>query len=360
MRQNKSQTILSGATMHDIARVASVSTATVSRVLNGSGTTIPISEKTRDLVLRTARELQYQPNYAARTLRSSKTRILGVIVADLMNPAYLQVLRGIEAATCEYGYLHVLSNAEDSKDREEYFLNLLHQKRVDGVIVVGVTNFVETEKKWEMFLENGIPHGLIGFCYDKKEIIPSVEIESRISARLAVEHLLSLGHTRIAHISDIPEKGVKPIFGYFLEGYKLALEAVGCNFDPDLVVGNGENAQSGYDAMIQLLELKRRPTAVFCCNDLVAMGALHALHDRGISVPTEMSVVGFDDVDFIASHTSPPLTTVHVPYYDMGYKVTKMLIEFLEHPNSTKIERLVLETELIVRSSTSSCDIQKL
>lgn len=354
MSRTKFKRTASLATVADVARVANVSTATVSRVLNSTKTNIPISQKTRDLVMKKALELNYQPNYAARTLRSSKTRILGVIVADLMNPAYLHVLRGIEAAACEDGYLHVLSNAEDSKDREEYFLNLLHQKRVDGVIVAGVTNFAETEKKWEIFLENGIPHGLIGFCYDKKEIIPSAEIESRASARLAVEHLLSLGHTRVAHITDIPEKRIKPIFGYFLEGYKLALEAAGCKFDPDLVVGDGENAQSGYDAMIRLLELKLRPTAVFCCNDLVAIGALHALHDRGITVPTEMSVVGFDDVEFIARHASPPLTTVHVPYYDMGYKVTKMLIESLENPNSVKIERLVLETKLVIRESTST------
>ncbi len=335
-------------TVFDVARLAGVSIATVSKVLNGMGSFVPISPKTREKVLSAARDLNYQPDFTAQSLRSRRTNTIGLVVANVRHPYYSEIIGGVEQALQEAGYVSILSSAEDNPEREKFCINLFQQKRVDGILLAGETDSLEDEAIFSL-VEKNIPVVLVAREL-KDGRVPQVTLDNIHGGKLAVEHLLSLGHRRIACITGPPGKNDSE---RRLLGYKLALQQAGISFDSDLVIGgSGIIAEDGYRDMKRLLALATLPTAVFCYNDTKAFGALKAMQEAHVPVPGKISIVGFDDIEF-CDYSSPPLTSIRQPRFDMGYKGGKILLHLLQNPETEIEKQIALEPTLIIRSSTT-------
>jgi LacI family transcriptional regulator len=328
-------------TIDEIARLAGVSKTTVSRVLNNRP---DVSRETRGRILALMAERDFQPNAFATAISSQKSRNIGLIIpheADyiFMNPFFVEVLRGISTAidAHRYSLLVSLAHAQDH-------LAAFKQKKVDGFIV----------------LSPGEPHhGIIDALtragapfvstsrLDQAADLPCVDVDNVAAGRLAVAHLLDLGHRRIAYVG-------KPSLTSShdrLIGYRQALAARGVAPDDGLaIVADGSSERHGYDAVQRLLRPGAAPTAIFFANDLLAIGALKALSERQVRVPRQMSVVGFDDVP-MAEYVAPPLTTVRQPGFEKGARATELLVQCLESGATPRSE--VLNVALIVRKSTA-------
>lgn len=294
-------------TIADVARRARVSTATVSRVLSGVGRARP---ETRDRVFRAARELDYRPSGIARSLKLRATRTLGLIVTDIENPFFPELVRGVEDAARAAGYAVLLCNAADDPDREAAYLNLLVERRVDGV-VIAASSLGSRHRDWlarpplPVVLVNSVPPGVE---------LPSIASDSRLGGRLAIEHLLGLGHRRIGHLmasernSDAPDR---------LIGARDAIAAAGLPGDSLVVAVADARVAGGEQAMREVLRRAPEVTAAFAYNDLMAIGAMRAVRALGRRVPADVSVVGFDDID-LAAYVDPPLTTLSQATAEMG------------------------------------------
>jgi LacI family transcriptional regulator len=337
----------SRVTVFDVAREAQVSIATVSKVLNRMGSFIPISSQTREKVLAAASALNYQPDFTAQSLRSRRTHTIGLVVANVRHPYFSEIIGGVDQACQDAGYVSLLSSAEDNPEREKFCINLFQQKRVDGILLAGETASLEDEAIFSL-VEKKIPVVLVAREL-KDERVPQVTLDNRLGGKMAVKHLLSLGHRRIACLAGPYGKNDSELR---LEGYRLALEEAGLPYDPELVaVGGGIIAEDGYREMKRLLELPIPPTAVFCYNDTKAFGALKALQEARITVPDRMSVVGFDDIEF-CDYSSPPLTSIRQPRFDMGYRAAKTLLHLLQNPETEIEKQMALKPKLTVRNST--------
>jgi LacI family transcriptional regulator len=324
--------------------LAGVSRTTVSFVLNDVPG-VKISEETRQRVLDAARELDYYPTAAARSLASGKTNRIGLILgegqarlaADAFLPAFLQ---GITASLHRRGYLLVLQLAEDVPSHEAY-VRLIREQQVDGLILSGPTSedpllLQLAEERFPLILHGQLNgHG-----------IPSVDVDNQAGAYQAVSHLISHGHRCIAFISNAPltYSGTQERFA----GYKLALEEHDIPPNPDLIQTAAFLPEAGRAAMEALLDLPERPSAVFAASDVIALGAMSAIHQASLSIPDHVAVVGFDDI-FLAAHAYPPLTTVRVPAYGLGWTVAEVLIALIE--GDEEVSSVTLATELVIRES---------
>jgi LacI family transcriptional regulator len=320
-----------------------VSRTTVSFVLNDVPG-VKISEETRQRVFQAARDLDYYPTAAARSLASGKTHRIGLILgegqerlaADAFLPAFLQ---GVTASVHRRGYLLVLQLAEDVPSHEAY-ARLIREQQVDGLILSGPRSDDPllpqlAEEKFPLIL-HGRPNG-----HD----LPCIDVDNQAGAYQAVSHLVSLGHRRIGFISNAPlsYSGARDRF----TGYQQALADHGLARDPELIRTAAFLPEAGSAAMKQLLDLPERPTAVFGASDVVALGALGAIHGAGLCIPDDLAVVGFDDI-FLAAHAHPPLTTVRVPAYGLGWTAAEVLITRIE---GEPVSSVTLETELVIRES---------
>ncbi len=308
-------------TIADVARRAGVSTATVSRVLAGVGGARPA---TRERVLDAARELEFRPSVVARSLRRRATLTLGLIVTDIENPYFPQLVRAVEDAARADGYAILLCNADDDPDREAALLDVLVERRVDGLIVAA--SRVGTRQR-EWLSRAPVPVVLVNTRPDDVDV-PSIISDNAAGGRLAAEHLLALGHRRFGYLLPPPRNVDAP---ERLAGVRDALAAAAATSRsggdtrrrPDLVVGHGPpTVEGGEAAMTELLRRgaapdAARPTAIVAYNDLMAIGALRAIRAAGLVVPADISVVGFDDVSF-AAFTEPPLTTIRQATAEMG------------------------------------------
>lgn len=332
------------ATSRDVAARAGVSRTTVSFVLND----VPgmkISEDTRHRVLRAARELNYYPTAAARSLASGKTHRIGLILgvgqtrlaADAFLPTFLQ---GVTASVHQRGYLLVLQLAEDVPSHEAY-TRLIREQQVDGLILSGPRLDDPLLPQLEKERFPLILHGRMNGCD-----FPQVDVDNRAGAYQATTHLIGLGHQRIGFISNAPlvYSGAQERFS----GYKQALGEHDIAFDERLMVTAQFLPETGQAAMEKLLALPHRPTAVFAASDVVAIGAMSAIQAAGLRIPDDMAIVGFDDI-FLAAHTIPPLTTVRVPAYGLGWTAAEILITLIE--GDEKVSSVFLETGLVVRES---------
>jgi LacI family transcriptional regulator len=324
-----------------------VSRTTVSFVLNDVPG-VKITEETRQRVLDAARELDYYPASAARTLASGKTHRIGLVLgegqkrlsADAFLPAFLQ---GVTASVHRRGYLLVLQMEEDVPTYDAY-ARLVREQQVDGLILSGpcrddplLTRLAE--ERFPLIL-----HGqLNGYGF------PSVDVDNRSGAHQAVSHLIALGHRRIGFVSNAPldYAGAQAR----LEGYSQALRDHGLAWDEDLVRIAEFQPGSGRAAMEGLLALPERPTAVFAASDVVALGAMGAIQAAGLCVPEDVAIVGFDDI-FLAGYAHPPLTTVRVPAFGIGWTAAELLIALIE--GDQEVLSVVLETELVIRESCGS------
>lgn len=334
-------------TSGDVARRAGVSRTTVSFVLNDVAG-MKISAETRRRVLQAAEELGYVPDAAARTLASGKTSTLGLIVGhsrlirvDAFIPQLLQAL----ADVCrEHGYRLLLESAEHA-DQPGAYERLVRAKQIDGLVVL---NPRPGDAQLRALIETDFPLVLIGRSPHPAAYSVNTEADPVPPAtRQTTEHLIGLGHRRIAFIHFRPFED--PATDARLRGYLDALAAAGIAHDADLVRPGDYSADSGYDAMTELLAAWPRPTALVAGNDTIALGAMAAVHEAGLRVPDDVAVVGHDDIP-IARYAVPSLTTVRVPAYAMGRRCGEMVVQLMA--GETPAERqVVCPTELIVRHS---------
>lgn len=328
--------------MSEVAERAGVSVTTVSHVVNQ---TRPVSPELTNRVQAAMQELGYQPNRLARSLRLGKTLTIGMIIPDGVNPFFAEVARGIEDTGFEHGYSVILCNSDGDLEKELHYTKVLNAKRVDGIIFVAVG---VSHEHIQMLQARKLPVVVV----DRE--IPGVNVSTVITDNqkggwLATNHLIELGHRRIACIAG--PNNLTPSAAR-VTGYQQALKAHNIELNETLILRGDFQYQSGYRLMKQLLENKTVPTAVFACNDLMATGALCAAVEMGFRVPEDISIVGFDDID-LASYTTPPLTTIRQPKYEMGVFAVGLLLDQIKDTNP-KPERHILDTELVTRKSSAA------
>lgn len=332
-------------TAQDVARLAGVSRTTVSFVLNNV-TDMRISEETRQKVLEAARLLNYHPDAVARRMVTGQTRVLGFVLrqspeqafADLFLP---QVLNGLSQAAARQGY-QVLFEPIPPDQPNTMYARLVNERHVDGIILSGPR--FDDEDLLRLHRE-GAALVLIGRLPDVE--IPYVDVDNIGGARMATEYLIRKGHRRIGLITNAPLSYTAS--AERLAGYRQALEAAGLPFDETLVRCGNFTPQSGYQAMTDLLQVRPLPTAVFVASDTVALGALQAIRHAGLQIPTDISLIGFDDIP-LAGFLDPPLTTVHLPAFNLGWEAAEMLLQRLQIEEASPLYRL-LATHLVERES---------
>ncbi len=330
----------------DVAREAGVSTATVSRILSNASSRVPISAATRKIVLETIERLQYRPNLLARGLRSAKSMLIGLIVADIQDSYFAQIIAGVEKALAETGYAYLISSAKDKPQFERTCAEQFLQQRVDGLMLAGTpVNF--DDLAIARIAEAQIPLSLIGRTFDAPPFFPSVTIDNRRGGALAGRHFLEFGHRRFAYITG-PQGRLDSDLRF--RGFAEALQEAGISAPEIVSEKGGAFHADGYAAMTRLLSRPSRPTAVFCYNDTLAIGGLAAARDANLSVPGGLSVIGFDNID-AAEFTNPPLTTITQPTFDMGYEGAKSVMECIDRRESTG-RQLVLPCHFVARKST--------
>ncbi|CAG7839148.1 LacI family transcriptional regulator [Clostridium botulinum C] len=326
----------------DVAREANVSIATVSRVLNNVDV---VNEDTKKKVLEAIKKLDYRPNIVARSLKTQKTRTIGIIIPDISNPIYPEVVRGAEDVSNIYNYNIMLCNTDLEPDKELEYLRVLGEKMVDGVIYI--SNSLE-ERTIKTIKDTNMPLVLIETNGRETEF-PSVIIDNKSAAIDAVNYLLKKGNKRIAYIGISDD--VINASAIRHEGYIEGLSQNNIPYDKDITFfcKYSLKAEDGYEAMNNILEKTTDIDAVFCVNDEIAMGAINALRDKGIKVPEDVDVMGFNDTHG-AEFFYPRLTTIAQPLYDMGSVATRMLIKKINNEPLDK-ELFVLPYELIERDS---------
>jgi LacI family transcriptional regulator len=340
------------ATITDVARRANVSTATVSRVLSGGGAA---RDETRERVLAAARELGYRPSGVARSLRQRATRTLGLIVTDIENPFFPELVRTVEDAAREQGYAILLCNASDDPEREAGYLDLLVDRWVDGV-VIAASNLGVRHREW--LLAAPLPIVLVN-SVDRTIDLPTIASDSVLGGRLATEHLVGLGHRRFGIVTAGPRNLDAPDR---LGGAQSALAAAGIPGADVHVAIEEPTVAGGQRAAAAILAGDPEVTALVAYNDLMAIGAMRAVRASERRVPDDLSVVGFDDVD-LAAFVDPPLTTIAQSTAEMGRWAVDQLTRHLGRPaagagsNGARDDpqpaaHVVLPVHLIVRGST--------
>ncbi len=333
--------------MGDVAKEAGVSRTTVSFILN-QNRAVNISQATRDRVLAAAQRLNYTPDAAALNLVTGRTLMIGLVVrqtaAQMSADAFIgPFIWGATQAIEPQGY-HLLIHASQPDVPPSAYSALVRTRKVDGLLI---TSPLIRDPEIQALHDEGTPIVIHGAA--DLPGIPRVDVDNAQGACAAVQHLLDLGHRRIGHISNAP-------FSYTssrdrLKGYQQALEAAGLPYDPDLVQIGAFTDASGWEPMCRLLDLEDPPTAVFVGSDVVALGAIDAIHSRGLHIPDDISVVGFDDV-LLGKYLRPPLTSVHLPAYELGQQAGEMII-YIIRGETLLSSSVLLPTRLTIRSSTA-------
>jgi len=326
--------------IRQVARQAGVSIATVSRALT---TPDKVSDKTLKKVLAQVERSRYKPNLLARNFRSKRAYAVVVLVPNIANPFFAEIIRGIEQVAQQHGYAVLLGDTEGREDREAYYAGLVETRQADGLIQL----HPRLPKVAQGAGGSDIP--LVNACeYIVDAPCPRVGIDNVAAARDMTAYLIGLGHRRIGAILG---PNSSPLTSDRLRGYKLALKAAKITSDEDLVAQGDFSMSSGRDAVERLFKVEKPPTAVFCFNDEMALGAIRWLKSTGRCVPQDVSVVGFDDIEF-ASFCDPPLTTIEQPTREIGNKAMSVLFEML---SGGKPEPALhtLPTKLIVRDSAA-------
>jgi LacI family transcriptional regulator len=305
-------------TLSDVAKIAQVSPSTVSRILNG---TAVVSSEKRKQVEDAIASLGYRPNVMAQGLAKGRSMTVGVITQSISSPFYGEILAGIEQGFADSGYHPMFISGHWRADEEREAIEILMSRRSDALMVLGG----QLEDQYLLELAKQVPVVAIGRVIVGLES-QCIHVDQVGGAALAVGHLVELGHRRIAHITG-PDSNREA--SERLAGYRQALEMAGLAVDQDLVMAGNFLEQSGYLAMEQLLSRYTDVTAVFAANDQMAFGARLSLYRRGIRVPEDVSIVGFDDL-FVSSYSTPPLTTVRQPADEMGRAAAELTFALLE------------------------------
>jgi LacI family transcriptional regulator len=327
-------------TIIDVARVAGVSKSTVSRVIRGDGTLV--REQTREKVLQAIEQLGYERNAVAGSLRTNRTFTIALIIPDIANPFWPEVARGVQDVVSPQGYALVLACSDWSRQRELEYLALARRNRFDGIMInpAGLTN--------EELKRARIPVVILGLGGGPLDF-DAVGSDSYTGTTMALQYLSGLGHQRIALISGQSNRMTR---SSRLASYLDYHRNQGMPIDEDLIVECPFDQECGRLSMQQLLAVSPRPTAVFAANDILAIGALHAIHEAGLRVPEDFSVVGMDDI-YAVSVTTPPLTTIAKHKYDTGKRAATFLLERIQGPGPPEPRRYEEACRLVVRGSTT-------
>ncbi|MBV9268072.1 MAG: LacI family DNA-binding transcriptional regulator [Acidobacteriaceae bacterium] len=336
--------------MKDIAEDLGVSLMTVSKALRGH---VDISEDTRERILRRARELNYQPNWVARSLATRRTFIVGLVIPDLMHSFFAEIAYGLTRELAPFGYQIVLANSDENAETERRELDLLIARKIDGLVVASA------QRDWR----RGIPQAL------KNISIPFVLIDRMPSGprmnyvgtcdedlgMLATEHLISQGCVRLAHIHgpDNPNSLGR------LRGFQSALKKNGMKSLPQCVVEGGVKDEDGYEAMQQLLRLKTPPDGVFCYNDPVAAGAIKAVLESGRGIPGDIAIVGAGNVHY-SDLLRVPLSTIDQRASEIGEQAARILVECMRTKSAPSPKCVLIPPRLIIRDSSRRSDFSNL
>ncbi|HVF24393.1 MAG TPA: LacI family DNA-binding transcriptional regulator [Anaerolineales bacterium] len=332
------------ATIREVAESARVSYATVSHVINN---TRLVSQETRERVLEAMAALNYRPNALARSLRQGKSNTIGLVLPDSANPFFAEISRSIEDEAFKKGYSVFLCNTELDTQRELLYVDVLSKNQVDGIIFVATGDQADS---LDFLLRQNMPVVMI----DRD--VPNVEVDAvltdnQLGGFLATHHLIELGHKHIACIAG--PSSITPSAERII-GYRRALEQGGISYDENMVLRGDYHAQSGMEMTHSILKMNPRPTAIFALNDLMALGALRAAAEAGYTVPRDLAVVGYDNLE-LARFTNPPLTTISQPKKEIGAQAVNLLVDRISQ-KSRPPSRLVLAPELIIRRSTKEVD----
>ncbi len=323
----------------DVAKRAGVSISTVSRVINDSKVVRP---ETHVKVMKAIEELGYKPNAIARSLKVKNTKTIGILIPDISYNFYPEVVRGVEDIANMYSYNIFLCNTDMEEDKVIQYFEVMAEKQVDGIVFMG--NMVSEELAAKIKLYD-IPTILIGADYGQ---LPSITIDHVAASKTLVSYLIKKGHEKIALITG---KMVDPIVGTArLAGYKKAMMEAQLPIRDEYIVEGGHRYKSGYTCAQQLLSLEDRPTAIFAASDEMAFGVIRVAMENGISIPGELAVVGFNNID-MSGKIFPALTTIAQPMYEMGAIAMRVLTKILNEdgPEQSKI---VLDFSLVERETT--------
>jgi LacI family transcriptional regulator, repressor for deo operon, udp, cdd, tsx, nupC, and nupG len=327
------------STIQDVAKLANVSAATVSRVINKSSS---VTEETRKIVQKAIDEMNYQPNLLGRNLRRTETSMVLVLVPNIANPFYSRIVKGIEDVSHSNGYNIMLCNTNSDSGREKVYLELLKNKLSDGII------FMATELNNDELSDIGAKFPVVQCCEYKEGVgVSLVSIDNYSASCKAVKHLLSLGHRKIGMISA-QNRFLSTIQRE--AGYKSTLQNAGIAYRKDFLKYGDYSFKSGLRLANQLISMEDRPTAIFAISDIMAIGAMRAVKEKGLRVPEDVAVSGFDNISF-AAMCDPPLTTISQPKYDIGRAAMELLLKQIRH-EIKDVQNILLEYELVIREST--------
>lgn len=336
----KRQTI----TIKDIARELGISPSTVSRALKDH---FEISEETKTAVKRVAKELNYQPNSLALSLRNSKSNTIGVVIPEIVHFFFSTVISGIEDVANSKGYNVIITQSNESYDREVQNVQTLFNNRVDGILI-SVSRETFSYQHLKDLQEKGVP--VVFFDrVGKMEGSSSITVDDFLGGYQATEHLIRQGYRRIAHLAGPP---TLHIMTERLNGYKKALEDAGIPFDEELVIPESSmDNKAAYDASYELFNTKN-PDAIFVPNDVAALGVIKAAQKYGKNVPLDVGVIGFSNWQFTAL-TNPSISTIEQPGFEIGQKAMELLLKQIESDSEEiEAESIKLKTKLIAREST--------
>jgi len=329
------------SSIRKVSKVAGVSVATVSRTMSHPDR---VRKETREKVLEAIKAVGYRPNMMARNFRAKKAFAVVVLVPNIANPFFSRVIRGIEQGAQAEGYAVLLGDTQGLKEREAEYISLVSSRQADGVIQLSAN----VDGVLDILGDVDGPVPLVNACECAvNPPCPTIRIDNVAAAQKAMNHLVSLGHERIGIVLGPSDS---PLTIDRLKGYKLALKEHKLPFDKRLVVSGDFSLGSGRRAVASLSAVNKPPTAIFCCNDEMAIGAMHRVKTDGFRVPEDISIIGFDDIEF-ASYVDPALTTISQPTEELGKVAFAVLLDLLEGRKPEQME-FVLPTELIVREST--------
>ena len=329
------------ATMKDIARLAQVSTSTVSHVINGSRF---VSDEIREKVMRIVVELNYTPSYIARSLKVKATKTIGLLVTATNNPFFSEVMAGVEQYCQKNQYnLIIATTGGDAKRLQQNLQTLIH-KQVDGVLLMC------GDSRFQADMELTVPLPLVVMDWWFTELNADKILEnSERGGYLATKSMVDVGHQKIGIITGNLRKSVAK---NRLQGYKKALSEANIVLNPDWIVESHFDFEGGIVGAQKLLSLSDRPTAIFCCSDTIAIGAYQAIQNQGLRIPQDISIMGYDDIE-LARYLFPSLSTISQPKAELGRLAVETLLQRIQEPNEN-YRTLVLEPACILRESVSS------
>lgn len=334
------------STLKDVAKKVGVHPSTVSRVLSGKADQYSITKKTQDIIFQAARELNYTPNEMARSLRLKKSNTIGLVIPDISNAFFAGIARSIEIESYNLGYRLVVCNTDEDQDKEINLVETLLRRKIDGLILAPVQ---DCDKHIRELENDQFPLVLVDRYFEDIKT-NAVVTDNEGDAYKATEHFIQLGHHRIAFVCG--RRAIYTTKGRLI-GYKQALEHHNIPIMDELITGNGFTFEAGLGAMKQLLKLPQKPTAVLVGGNVITVGVLEAIHNENLSIPKDISVIGFNDM-MLTAYLCSPLTTITHPLEEIGKQAVALLYKAMISPNDSPGKKIVLPTKFMVRSSVAS------